>query len=76
MITQVSDHKGRQREVRENMEPMSEFLASLCPLVDASGLASGGKFCFVTSSKEPKSGGPSPHLLNGDNKSTYLFGLL
>lgn len=38
-ITRISDHKERLREVQENREPVSEFLASLCPLVGTSSLA-------------------------------------
>lgn len=55
---------------------MSEFLASLCPLVEASSLAPRGKTSWVTPSRESSPSSPSPHLLKGDNKSTYLFGVL
>lgn len=76
MITKVSAHKGRQREVQGNRDPVSEFLASLCPLVEASSLAPRRKTCWVTPSRESSPGSPSPHLLKGDNKNTYLFGVL
>lgn len=36
LIIGISDHKGRLREIQENVEPVSEFLAPLCPLVDFS----------------------------------------
>lgn len=80
MIPQVSDHKGRQagrqREVQESLETVSEFLASLCPLVDTSSLAPGEKPGFVTFSREPSPGSPGANLLSGDHKSTHLMRLV
>lgn len=39
MITKISDHKERLKEMLGNMGPGSEFLASLCLLVDTNSIA-------------------------------------
>ena len=85
MITKISDHKERLREIQETLDSVSKFPASLCPLVDTISLAPrrkwqpaysaseglGTNFDFYQGShfSEPRS--PSLHVDNKTPTSLY-----